>query len=247
MMQKKGKESRCLSRRELIMSAAAGAAVISAGGLFTTERSFAKSEMKYQYTKLDLNEVGQVAYDNWYKDFCSYAVASGIIEPLRTKVGGPYKTFPLEVTRFAHGGAVGWGTLCGSLFGAGIAANLVAGRDGEEITNDVIAYYASTALPTFEPKEPKLDRKPELSMSDSPLCHVSVGKWMKKADKQFFSPERKDRCARLSANVAMHTAMLLNEWHEGTYEPKHGSQAKTHNITTQNNCTECHGSKVPSP
>lgn len=241
------KEDNCLSRRELIISAAAGAAVISAGGLITADGSFARSEMKYTYTKLDLNEVGQAAYDNWYKNFCSYAVASGIIGTLREKVGGPYKTFPLEVTRFAHGGVLGWGTLCGTLFGAGIAANLVAGLDGEEITNDVIAYYASTALPTFEPKNPKLKKTPELSISDSPLCHVSVGKWMKKADKRFFTPERKDRCARLAANVAMHTAMLLNERHAGKYEPKHGSQAKTHNMTAQNNCTECHGGKVPTP
>ena len=61
-MQKKGKEGRCLSRRELIMSAAAGAAVISAGGLISADRSFAKSEMKYQYTKLDLLPPWHQAY-----------------------------------------------------------------------------------------------------------------------------------------------------------------------------------------
>ncbi len=240
----------CLSRRDLIIGAgkiAAGAAVVTAGGLTLSSKVMARTAHEYKYVKLDPERVGQIAYENWYKNFCSYAVASGLIEPLRKEVGGPYNHFPLEITRFAHGGVVGWGTMCGTLFGAGVASNLIAGMDGEEITNDVIAYYASTELPLYKPKNAKLDRTPELSRSNSPLCHVSVGKWMKRSGKQFFTAERKDRCARLAADVAMHTTMLLNAWHDGSYEPKHGSQAKTHNMTAQNNCTECHGSNVPTP
>jgi len=237
------------SRRDLLLGAgkiAAGTAIVTAGGLGIATKTFAKNQ-KYTYKKLDPKEVGQLAYENWYKNYCSFAVASGIIQPLQKMIGEPYTSFPLEVTRFAHGGAVGWGTLCGTLFGAGIAANLIAGRDGEEITNDVIAWYSTTKLPIFEPKNPKLDKKPVLSVSDSPLCHISVGRWMKKAGKKFFTPDRKDRCARLAASVAMHTVMLLNQWADGTYEPQHGSQAKTHNMTAQNNCMDCHGSNVPTP
>ena len=40
------------------------------------------------------------------------------------------------------------------------------------------------------------------TVSNSPLCHVSVGKWMKKSGYALGSPERKDRCARVTASVA---------------------------------------------
>jgi len=237
-------ENRVISRRDLLAGAgkiAAGTALVSAAGLHFGKSALASEAPVYKYMKIDPEEAGQIAYENWYKNFCSFAVASGIIQPLRAKIGEPYTSFPLEITRFAHGGVVGWGTLCGTLFGAGIASNLIAGRKGEDITNDVIAWYASTELPLMKPTKPVLDQAPVLSMSNSPLCHVSVGKWMSKADKKFFSPERKDRCARLAGDIAMQTAMLLNAWHDGSYVPKHGSQVKAHDMTAQNNCTECHG------
>lgn len=239
-----GPDSPGISRRQLLAGTgkvAAGAALVTAGALQFGKNVWAVEASKYKYVKLDPEESGQIAYENWYKNFCSFAVASGIIQPLQKKIGEPYTSFPLEITRFAHGGVVGWGTLCGTLFGAGIASNLVAGRAGEDITNDVIAWYASTELPIVKPKNPVLDNSPVVSMSNSPLCHVSVGKWMSKADKKFFSPERKDRCARLAGDIAMQTAMLLNAWHDGSYVPKHGSQIKAHDMTAQNNCTECHG------
>jgi hypothetical protein len=116
----------------------------------------------------------------------------------------------------------------------------VAGRDGEKIANDVIAWYSATDLPLYQPASPKAAFK-NTNRSDSPLCHVSVSKWMEKEGVEFFTPERKERCARLSADVAMKTAALLNDWAAGMYTPTHGSQAKTHNRPAQNNCDGCHG------
>jgi hypothetical protein len=63
---------------------------------------------------------------------------------------------------------------------------------------------------------------------------------MEKEGVKFGSPQRKDRCARLSADVARKTAQLLNSWADGEYKPTHGSQVKTHEITAQNNCDDCH-------
>ncbi len=116
----------------------------------------------------------------------------------------------------------------------------------KSILNDVIEYYASTDLPIFVPAKPKATFK-HTNQSDSPLCHVSVGKWMKKEGVKFFSPERKDRCARLAADVAIKTVVLLNDWADGKYKKAHGSNVKDHGITTQLNCTECHGDDVPEP
>lgn len=237
-----------LSRRDLIKGAgtvAAGAAIATAGGLTLFSTAEAKTTYPWPYKKLNTKHVAHLAYENWYKDFCCYAVASAILIPLQEKVGEPYTSFPIISTRWGHGGAVGWGTLCGTLTGVGIVTGLVAGKDGEKILNDVIAYYSSTKLPIYTPKNPKGSFK-HVNKSDSPLCHISVGRWMEKEGVKFFSAPRKERCARLSADIAVKTAELLNAWVDGKYVPVHGSQARMHQMTTQNNCTDCHGSDIPS-
>jgi hypothetical protein len=241
-------ESREVSRRSLIKGAgtiAAGAALFCAGGAVGLKKADASgAKYPWPYVKLDPKTTADIAYENWYQGFCSYAVTSAILGQLQQKVGSPYDTLPIEAFSFGHGGTVGWGTLCGTLFGAGISASFAAGKTGEQITNDVIAWYAATELPTYRPASPKANFQ-HVSASDSPLCHISVGKWMKKENVKFFSPERKDRCARLAADVAAHTVTLLNQVADGTYTPAHGNQAKTHQITSQNNCTDCHGNNVP--
>lgn len=197
------------------------------------------------YKVLDTHTVAELAYENWYKDFCSYAVVSGIIDTLEVEVGAPYDSIPTEAFRGFHGGAVGWGTLCGTLTGAGIVTGLVAGgAEGEAIFNDVIAWYAETELPVYTPDNPKTAIQ-NTNRANSPLCHISVGKWMKKENVAFFSDQRKERCARTAASVAVKTVELLNDWSIGTYTPVHGSQAKTHDITSQNNCGDCHSDGVP--
>ncbi|OGQ95953.1 MAG: hypothetical protein A2521_02795 [Deltaproteobacteria bacterium RIFOXYD12_FULL_57_12] len=244
-------EQKMISRREAIIGAgkfAAGAAIVTLGAQVLPARVKAATPAAWPwgYKKLDVQEVGNLAYENWYKNFCCYAVVSGLLMPLQKSIGEPFTSLPLEAFVWGHGGAVGWGTLCGSLTGAGIATGLIAGKEGEAILNDVIAWYASTSLPIYKPAQPKAEIK-NVNTSDSPLCHISVGKWMKKEGVAFASPQRKERCARLSADVAMRTATLLNDWADKKYKPVHGSNVKDHGITTQLNCMECHGDKVPTP
>lgn len=126
-----------------------------------------------------------IAYQNWYGNYCAYASASGILVQLKEKIGDPYTALPVEAIRFAQDGVVGWGTLCGTMMGAGFAASLAAGNDADEMINDLLAYYASTELPIYLPKEPKLAQTPMKNKSDSPLCHISVGKWMQKTGHAF--------------------------------------------------------------
>lgn len=238
--------SKSFSRRELIGTAgkmAAGAAIATAGGLSLPKMATAASaEYPWPYKKLDPEAVAERAYHRWYKDYCSMAVADGLIGTLQEKVGGPWKNFPLQTVRFAHGGVAGWGTLCGTMFGAATATSLVAGvEDGDHIINDVLYWYSITNLPTYTPAKPKLAQGPITTRADSPLCHVSVSTWMSKAGVEFFTPERKDRCARVAASVAQHTATLLNAWADDDYEPVHSSNMRTHNRPAQNNCLDCHG------
>ncbi len=216
---------------------------IGSGGLGLLSGSISEPEglekPRWTYEKIDSREAADIAYENWYKNFCTYAVVSGILLPLQEKVGEPYTLFPIEAFRWGHGGAVGWGTLCGTLTGAGIVTGLIAGEEGEQILNDLIYWYTKTELPVYTPETPKA-RIESKTKSGSPLCHVSSGKWMKKERVAFFSPERKERCARVAADVAARTVELLNEWADGRYVPVHGPQVKNHEMPAQNNCGDCH-------
>lgn len=239
-----------LSRREMLIRSAqcaACAAAVSAAGLLWAPRAEAlkKEEYPWPYRKIDPQKAAAIAYENYYKNGCSYAVTSGILIPLREAIGPPYTVLPLEAFAFGRGGVMDWGTTCGALLGAGIATGLAAGKKGEEILNEVINWYCDTELPIFVPQNPRASIK-TVNKSDSPLCHVSVGKWMKKEGVALSDPRRKERCARLSADVAMKTVQMLNLRADGAFETKHGSQSMTYGITTQNNCTDCHGTAVPS-
>lgn len=260
-------EKRTLSRRQLfplagkVAAGAAGLSVVTAGGLAIgcgeedtgtatkaeTTAANGTSMAVWPYEELDIAEVQDVAYESWYEKFCCYAVVNGVFEALAAAVGEPYKSFPNESQAWGHGGAVGWGTLCGTLTGAGIVTGLVAGEDSENIINDIINWYTVTELPIYQPAAPKAQIT-SVNASDSPLCHISVGKWMAKENVKFFSDERKERCARLSADVAGKTAQFLNQWNTGAFTPVGENQAKKHEaqMPAQNNCTECHGDDVPA-
>ncbi len=242
----KGISEQDISRRQLLSGAgkiAAGLAVTSAGALSLGCSAEAKAATyPFGYKKLDPKKAADIAYENWYKDFCCYATASAIILPLREKIGGPYNKLPVEAFVFGHGGAVGWGTLCGTLLGSGLAASFAIGKDGEQILNDLMHYYSETELPIYQPANPKATFK-NINKSESPLCHVSVGRWMKKEGVTFGTPERKDRCARLSADMAAKTVELLNLYADGKYKSEHGNQIKLYGFTTQDNCGDCHGDK----
>jgi len=246
-------EKRVISRRDVLIGAgtlAAGAAAISTGVAAFAGRAKAGSTVVYPYRKLDIDAVGRIAHETYFSKFCAETVMTALFNPLAKNVGEPYASFPLNSIFWAHGGMMGWGTGCGTLIGAGMAVGLITGgsKDGEIIINDVIAYYADTELPTYTPAPGREKAKIRYkSLADTPLCHISVGKWMKKENVDFFSTERKERCARLSANIAMYTGQLLNEWADGVYRPRNKPLANVmdNGITSQGNCGDCHGDNVP--
>ncbi|WP_456434215.1 hypothetical protein [Thermosulfuriphilus sp.] len=243
------------SRRDLLVGAgkiAAGAAVLGLGigGAAKDVWSYGYSS-SFKYAKLDLDEVGRIAYENYFKRWCTSTVLAGLVEPLRKKVGGPWKDFPIDAYRWGHGGLAGWGALCGTLPGAGIVIGLVT-RDtdtAEAMVNDLAFYYSYTELPSYTPKKILKAEIHQMTIAKTPVCHISVGRWMASEGVGFLTPERAERCARLSANIAMEAARMLNEWVEGKYKPRHRPlfNLVENGITSQNNCTDCHGQNVPSP
>jgi hypothetical protein len=255
-----------LSRRQLLSKggkiAVAGSvvAVTTSGfgllagcGNSTTETATTKKAMSAdlpwpyeKFTAADIKKAQDTAHDNWFTGFCTYAVLSGIVSVLREKVGSPYTEFPIQAFNFAHGGTAGWGATCGTLIGAGIAASLVTGPStGEEIANEVIQFYSDTELPIFQPSDPKAQIK-SVSRSNTPVCHISVGKWMTKEGVGFLSAEQMERCGRLSADVAGKTIEFLNNYADSKFAVTEKAPAFSKGMPAQNNCTDCHGDTVPA-
>ncbi|PIP71026.1 MAG: hypothetical protein COW90_02160 [Nitrospirae bacterium CG22_combo_CG10-13_8_21_14_all_44_11] len=259
-------EEKTLTRRSLLSGAGkiavvgAGIAAVSGGlSLFSKAEAAKKaSELPWPYKKLteaDMKKVGNIAHTNWPKHFCTYATLSGLVTVLREKVGGPWLSFPMDLADFAHGGTAGWGGTCGTLIGSGIVATLVAGPAvGEQIENEVIKYYSEESLPIFMPEHPIVELKAK-SVSGAPICHISVGRFMKRegiAEGKgpegigFLSEQQIDRCARLAADMAIKTARLLNLYADGKFvagTPPPLMTLKMH--PTQSNCTDCHGENIP--
>lgn len=251
-----------LSRRDILLGAgkfavgAAGITVVSSGGLNLLSNAEAKGEPKYPwpwpYKKLDPAKVAKIAYEDWFNNLCTHATLLGLITALREEIGEPYISFPVGAFRFGHAGVVGHGTICGTMLGASITMGLVAGKEpGERMINDVINWYSDTELPIYKPEKihPKGADIKNASKSGTPLCHISVGRWMKKEGAKLDDPRRKDRCARLAADLAVKTVEILNKWIDSReYKPIYEPQPKVQNISFrkdlkipgQKNCGDCH-------
>ena len=253
-----------VSRRKVMIGTgalAATAALSQFGGLVKSAQAKGGTTEKWPwpYVKLDPAKTAEIAYHEWYRVFCGAAVINSVFSQLREKIGEPYTSFPADAFVFLEGGQVGWGTICGSPAGANIVANLIIGpridgaHAGHQIATDIMQWYSEAALPTYTPKDlhPKakkasVPKKLMTTTSNSPLCHLSVGKWMKAANYSIKSPMRKDRCARVAASTAYELVTFLNHWKEGGYEVSSDfSCVRENGITGQMNCEECHGDDVP--
>ena len=253
-----------VSRRGLLKGAgiiAAGAAtlaVVSADGLGLVSKAMAKDgpteKWPWPYVKLDPEKTAEIAYNEWYRVFCGAAVINSVFSQLREKVGEPYKSFPVDAFKFLEGGMSAWGTICGSNAGANVVTNCIIGpsvkggsEDGMLMGSQMMQWYCDAQMPVWTPKTPKQATAIPTTVANSPLCHVSVGKWMKASGKPLGSAERKDRCARVTASVAYHLVTLLNEWKDGKYKTTGVLPSKSFNIPAQYNCNECHSSNIPTP
>jgi hypothetical protein len=252
-----------VGRRDLLrevgrytVGAAAVAGIASAAPGLRAEAGAAggpTEKWPWPYVKLDPQKSADIAYAEWYRVFCGAAVVNAVFGQLREKVGEPYRSFPNDAFLFLEGGVSGWGTICGANAGANIVTNLIIGprTSGSEVGmlmgSELMQHYATTAMPTYVPKEPKVAAEIPRTVAGSPLCHVSVGKWMKAANKDLNSPERKDRCARLTASMTHQLVTFLNDWKDGKYVTRGAVPARTYGIQTQHNCDDCHGANVPSP
>lgn len=267
---------------------AAGAAVAATGGLGLLSGSLASAQTAptcattpgtvkhprgtwgYPSGGLDAAACAERAYHGFFQNACCWAVVDGVLGTLQEQLGSPYTNLDLTAFKFGGAGVNGWGTICGTALGAALCTNIVAGVQGTSdkgalMSNDLLAYYAATAMPVFVPVTSEYASRGGTissylpggtypsSIANSPLCHVSTNKWMNAANLDPNKPagysivsstiERKDRCARLAATMAYKTVELLNAWKAGSYTagawggPGVGNPGGS---PAQNNCTDCH-------
>jgi len=231
-----------LTRREVFgaLGVAAGSCVLSSCTHEETKTSQAKIDpavLPWPYHELDPDTTAARAYLYHYEGHCMYGVFKAIIGQLADRYGEPYRSFPCAMMTYGAGGVASWGSLCGALNGAAAAIALfVPDRQKHaSLINRVFLWYEQTELPVYLPAEPKLDIRVPTSVAHSVLCHPSVGVWCKTSGYRVASKEHMERCARLAADTAKQTVVVLNEsLSRGLVPPMIADEQV-------NRCNACHG------
>ncbi len=228
---------------------AAGALVLGTGvvGAQTAAPAGSIAETPFPYVELDPEEARLRGHAGYYKAGCAYGAFYAIMSLLREKVGGPYNQIPLRMLRFGGAGIANWGTICGALNGSCAAIALaVPDADIGKLCGELLGWYTRFPFPSATSNalaaagafrlSPATHPKVDLvtSVSDSPLCHASNAKWISRSGFGLASTERKERCARLTADVAAKAVELLNAYKAGKFVPTF----KVDDATT--NCLSCH-------
>lgn len=260
--------------RRKAMKVAAGAIAAGGAGFFTLTTAFKPKkqppvepskleytppESKWEYIQLDPEVSAQVAYDKYSEGSCMYATVSSIISQLAEKIGEPFTSFPVHLFKYGHGGVGGYGTICGTLNGAAALIGLLITDKNvqNKMISDLFQWYEKASLPVFSPQKPVFEFSPPTSTSNSVLCHASNTNWCKESGFKVNSNERKERCRRLTGDVAQKVTTALNDIFTQTYVANvhanenvnsclacHGGEGKVKNTSVKMSCEPCHTESV---
>jgi hypothetical protein len=164
----------------------------------------------WPYKKLDVDLVRRRGYEAYFKYACGYATAVALLQTLQETSGGPWNSLPPEMFRFSAGGGLHWGTLCGALNTCLAVLNLATPRF-EELGDELMGWYTQFPFPSSAHEGYAKYKNQITTVSNSPLCHLSVSIWAVKAGARISEMAKKDRCAKLAGDTAAKTAELLNQ------------------------------------
>ncbi len=262
------KQAKSLTRRKFLLGAGALATgmmatgIVGCGTTAPTDAGAVKTSgtakgetaaVPWTYKKLDVELVRKRGYENYKKGGCMYAAGNALLETLQETVGGPWNNLPKEMFMYGAGGAYSWGTLCGALNGALLILNLAA-KDHADLGNELMGWYTEFPFPS-DKHEGYCEIKNQITtVSNSPLCHVSVSTWANAADARINEKAKKERCAKLSGDTAAHAAELLNAALEQKFAPAfkvsneyshcmachQGEKSLLDNEQGKMNCIDCH-------
>lgn len=265
-----------VTRKEFLRNGtkiAAGAA-LGIGSLHLLSNGSARADKMltawpWPYAALDVEAVRILGHDlYWQGKGCSYGAFEAIASRLRLVHPDPWNQLPSEIMIYGHGGGAGWGATCGALNGPAALISLVLLKArSDALISDMYGWYTQTLFPTdisnqYAVNHTFADNRCDILLpqnaAGSPLCHPSVTEWCKVANYAANALERKERCARITGDVAAFAAQILNEELAGTFVPRytppaiiaacmscHGTGA-TNKVAAKMECTQCHGTN-PHP
>jgi len=231
-----------LNRRDLII-----AGIASLGGMFGARLqggiSFADQSMDKQLNwkqprKLNLTESALIAYDG-YKEKglgCCHGAFKGLVSTIIAEMGAPYNMFPVEIMRAGKSGVADSGSLCGALLGAAYAFHLFfEAKTADEMQKELHRWYGQTMLPKYIPVASNFkDYEVPRTKAVLPECHSSIDTWIQATGFAKETDERRERCGRLTADVAIKAAIIWNAQLEGQ------NFAATPLSEKQMYCGKCH-------
>ena len=197
---------------------------------------YTATESTWKYTPLEPAVTAEIAYNLYSEGSCMFATVKSVISQLAETVGEPYLSFPFHMFKYGHGGVGGY--LCVRGLERRVCPRLVClvseTRSGKMIA-DIFQWYEKERFPVFSPVNPVYDYTLAKSVPNSILCHASNTNWCKDSGFKVDSKERKERCRRLTGDVAGKITGALNTIHANQYI------ANTQSNETVNNCLACHG------
>jgi hypothetical protein len=224
-----------------------------------TELGAKTAESDWVYRQLEPAITANLAYSVFDNGSCMYAVVHSFVSQLAATFGEPYASFPSHMMKYGHGGIGGFGTVCGALNGAAaLIGLLVVDKDTQDaLITGLFRWYERTPLPEFTPNTAILNFTPPASVSRSTLCHASITCWGQTTGYRVKSKQRKERCRRLTGDVAAKLAAIMNQLANKSYTTDghddettrtcmtcHGSQGKLGNTGGKMTCASCHSESL---
>ncbi len=203
---------------------------------------------------LNHDRVREYAFNHYFDGGCMHGAATGLMQAFKEAFPDPidgWDLLPYGMYKYGSGGVVGWGTLCGVLNGCMAVLNLVGLHSA--LGNNLMGWYTTTLFPTAncegfiaatgQAAIPDKDVRAH-TISQSPLCHISISKWCKAAgvsvtDTSLTGTKYKDdRCGKICADAAAKTAELINEY------AMNGSIAASFTAPAEyKSCLDCHSDR----
>ncbi len=199
-----------MNRREFLRSAgktALGVVAASSLPLSAIAEEQQTPVWPWKYVPVDKEALLTYAYQKFYEyGGCGGGCFGGIMDLFSEATGYPYNEIaPGRVASLMAGG-FGTGTLCGSLGGALVFVGLVCQpADANTVRDQLFAWYREHSFPQYQPEYESIT-----TVAHSVNCADSVGTYMAATGYKMADPERKARCAAVTAEVAVKTITLLN-------------------------------------
>jgi len=199
-----------MNRREFLRTAgkaALGAVAVSSLPLPVMAEGKETPVWPWKYVPLDKDELLKRCYEKFFEyGGCGGGCFGGIIDIMSEVTGYPYNEMVPGRTCALMGGGFGAGTLCGSLAGALMFVGLVCEpQDAAAVRDELFAWYREHSFPQYQPEFESIT-----TVAHSINCVDSVGTYMAATGYKMADPERKARCASVTAEVAVKTITLLN-------------------------------------